>query len=140
MHALRRPKVRDQATDQIKQCITERQLAPSDRLPTEHPAIEAKLRELVRQFEAARDLKTFIGIDIEFHRSLLEASGLQPLVAFGDLLHNDFLAFRESVRKADWKSGVENHRRLVNDLAAGDVAKATALLRKHIESHREQIR
>ncbi len=139
MHALRRPKVRDQATDQIKQCITERQLAPGDRLPTEHPAIEAKLRELVRQFEAALDLKTFIGIDIEFHRFLLEASGLQPLVAFDDLLHIFFQTFRESVRKADWKSGVENHRRLVNDLAAGDVAKATALLRKHIESHRERI-
>jgi DNA-binding FadR family transcriptional regulator len=103
------------------------------------PAIEAKLRELVRQFEAARDLKSFIGIDIQFHRSLLEASGLQPLVAFGDLLHIFFQRFRESVKKAGWKSGVESHRRLVDYLTAGDVAKATGELRKHIESHRERI-
>jgi DNA-binding FadR family transcriptional regulator len=223
MQTLHRPKVLDQATEQIKQYIIERKLSPGDRLPTEHqlaeafgisrlsvreatkaleflgiveskagvgltvgrinmtrvtehlgfhsglldvdpqqlidsrviletgvlphvvrrmkddPAIEAKLRELVRQFEAARDLKSFIGIDIQFHRSLLEASGLQPLVAFGDLLHIFFQRFRESVKKAGWKSGVESHRRLVDYLTAGDVAKATGELRKHIESHRERI-
>jgi DNA-binding FadR family transcriptional regulator len=223
MQTLHRPKVLDQATEQIKQYIIERKLAPGDRLPTEHqlaeafgisrlsvreatkaleflgiveskagvgltvgrinmtrvtehlgfhaglldvdpqqlidsrviletgvlphvarrmsedPAIESKLRELVRQFEAARDLKSFIDIDIQFHRSLLEASGLQPLVAFGDLLHIFFQRFRESVKKAGWKSGVESHRRLVDYLTAGDVAKATGELRKHIESHRERI-
>jgi len=103
------------------------------------PAIEAGLREIVRQFESARDLKTFIAIDIQFHRSLLEASGLQPLVAFGDLLHVFFQRFRESVKKAGWKEGVESHRRLIDHLAAGNVDKATSELRMHIESHKERL-
>lgn len=223
MQTLRRPKVRDQASDQIKQYIVQRKLAPGDRLPTENqlaetfgisrlsvreatkaleflgivesktgvgltvgridmgrvtehlgfhsglldvdpqqlidsrviletgvlphvarrmaddPSIETRLRAIVRQFESARDLKTFIALDIQFHRSLLEASGLQPLVAFGDLLHVFFQRFRESVKQAGWKRGVESHRRLVDFLANGKLNEATAELRKHIESHKERI-
>lgn len=103
------------------------------------PAIEIRLREIVQQFQSARDLKTFIALDIRFHRSLLEASGLQPLVAFGDLLHNFFQRFRQSVKQAGWKRGVESHRRLVNFLANGKLDDATAELRKHIESHKERL-
>ena len=223
MQTLRRSKVRDQATEQIKQYIIERKLVSGDRLPTEtqlaetlgisrlslreatkaleflgivesktgvgltvgridmervtehlgfhaglldvdpqqlidsrviletgvlpcvmrrmqkDPAIEARLRGIVRQFESARDLKTFIKLDIQFHRSLLEASGLQPLVAFGDLLHVFFQRFRESVKQAGWTRGVESHRRLVDFLAKGKLDAATAELRKHIESHKERI-
>lgn len=223
MQTLRRSKVRDQATEQIKHYIVERKLGPGDRLPTEtqlaetlgisrlslreatksleflgivksktgvgltvgridmervtehlgfhsglidvdpqqlidsrvivetgslphvarrmadDPTIETRLREIVQQFESARDLKTFIALDIQFHRSLLEASGLQPLVAFGDLLHVFFQRFRESVKQAAWKAGVESHRRLVDFLAKGRIDDATAELRKHIESHKERI-
>jgi GntR family transcriptional repressor for pyruvate dehydrogenase complex len=224
MQTLRRPKVRDQAAEQIKQYIVQRKLVPGDRLPTEtalaetfgisrlsvreatkaleflgivasktgvgltvgqidmervtehlgfHPSllhvepqqlidsrviletgvlpfvaqnmavdstIEQRLRALVERFRAARDLKTWIDLDIQFHRTLLEASGLQPLVAFGDLLHVFFQRFRESVKKAEWQVGVESHQRLVDLLAAGNVAAATAELRKHIESHKGRIR
>lgn len=223
MKTLRRPKVRDQATEQIKQYIVLHKLAPGDRLPTEtqlaetlgisrlslreatkaleflgivesktgvgltvgridmgrvtehlgfhsglldvdprqlidsrviletgvlphvvrrmkeDASIEAGLREIVRQFESARDLRTFIALDIQFHRSLLEASGLRPLVAFGDLLHVFFQRFRESVKRAGWTKGVESHRRLVEYLAAGHLDKATSELRKHIESHKERL-
>lgn len=223
MQTLRRPKVRDQATAQIKQYIVERKLAPGDRLPTEtqlaetlgisrlslreatkaleflgivesktgvgltvgridmgrvtehlgfhsglldvdprqlidsrvilevgvlphvlrrmnkDATIEAGLREIVRKFELARDLKTFIALDIQFHRTLLEASELQPLVAFGELLHVFFRRFRESVKRADWTTGVESHRRLVEHLSAGNLEKATAELRRHIESHKRRI-
>ncbi|MBX3421449.1 MAG: FadR family transcriptional regulator [Pirellulaceae bacterium] len=223
MQVVRRPKVRDQATQQIKQYIVDHNLTPGDRLPTEtqlaetlgisrlslreatkaleflgiiqsktgvgltvgridmrrvtehlgfhaglldvdplqlidsrviletgvvphvirrmkeDSAIESGLREIVRQFESARDLKSFIALDIQFHRSLLEASGLQPLAAFGDLLHVFFQRFRESVKQAGWKLGVESHRRLVDFLAGGQSEAATTELRKHIESHRERI-
>lgn len=223
MQTLRRSKVRDQATEQIKRYIVERKLVPGDRLPTEtqlaetlgisrlslreatkaleflgivksktgvgltvgridmervtehlgfhaglldvdpqqlidsrviletgvlphvvrrmqdDPAIETGLREIVRQFESARDLKIFIVLDIQFHRLLLEASGLQPLVAFGDLLHVFFQRFRESVKQAGWKKGVESHRRLVDFLSNGKLDAATAELRKHIESHKERL-
>ncbi|MCO6458888.1 MAG: FadR family transcriptional regulator [Pirellulaceae bacterium] len=223
MQTLRRSKVRDQATEQIKQYIVERKLVPGDRLPTEtqlaetlgisrlslreatksleflgivqsktgvgltvgridmgrvtehlgfhsglldvdpqqlidsrviletgvlphvvrrmkeDATIETNLRDIVRQFTSARDLKTFITLDIQFHRSLLEASGLLPLVAFGDLLHVFFQRFRESVKQAGWKRGVESHRRLVDFLADGKLDDATAELRKHIESHQERL-
>lgn len=105
---------------------------------TADPSIETRLREIVAQFQSARDLKTIIELDIQFHRTLLEASGLQPLVAFGELLHVFFQRFRESVKKAGWKAGLEGHRRLVDHLAAGRVEAATEELRSHIESHMER--
>lgn len=223
MQTLRRPKVRDQAAEEIKQLIIKQQLAPGDRLPTEtqlaetlgvsrlsvreatkaleflgivesktgvgltvgqidmgrltehlgfHPGllhvdpqqlidsrviletgvlshvarnmaedktIERNLRDLVERFRAARDLKTWIRLDIQFHRTLLEASGLEPLVAFGDLLHVFFQCFRESVKKAEWREGIDSHQRLVDWLVKGNVTAATAELRMHIESHKERI-
>jgi GntR family transcriptional regulator, transcriptional repressor for pyruvate dehydrogenase complex len=102
-------------------------------------SIEQQLRALVDRFRMSSDLKTWISLDIEFHRTLLEASGLKPLVAFGDLLHVFFQRFRESVKKAEWKTGVESHQLIVDKLANGDVAAATTELRKHIESHLERI-
>lgn len=102
-------------------------------------SIELRLRSLVDRFRAARDLKTWIALDIQFHRTLLEASGLQPLVAFGDLLHIFFQHFRESVKKAEWQAGIESHHRLIDLLAAGKVTAATSELRQHIESHKERI-
>jgi GntR family transcriptional repressor for pyruvate dehydrogenase complex len=223
MQTLRRPKLRDQAAEQIKQYIVANNLASGDRLPTESqlaetfgvsrlsvreatkaleflgivesktgvglsvgridmervsehlgfhtslldvdpqqlidsrviletgvlshvarnmakdPAIEAGLRDLVERFRAARDLKTWIEVDILFHRTILEASGLQPLVAFGDLLTVFFQRFRESVKKAEWQLGIESHRRLVDFLAHGRVAEATEELREHIESHKGRL-
>lgn len=223
MHALRRPKIRDQATEQIKQFIVAEKLSPGDRLPTEtelaktfgvsrlsvreatkaleflgivesktgvglivgemdlgrvtghlgfhpsllrvdprqlidsrviletgvlphvvrrmadDPSILARLQGLVDRFRSSRDLKTWIDLDIEFHRTLLESSGLEPLVMFGDLLHVFFRRFRESIKKAGWKVGIESHQRLVDRLAAGAVDAASAELRSHIEGHLERI-
>ncbi|MBM4002474.1 MAG: FadR family transcriptional regulator [Planctomycetes bacterium] len=102
-------------------------------------SIELRLREIAERFHIARDLKTWIELDILFHRTLMEASGLQPLVAFGDLLRIFFQRFRESVKKAEWKSSIESHLQLIDLLAASRVADATAKLRRHIESHKRQL-
>lgn len=223
MQTLRRPKVRDQAAEQIKQHIIDNKLVSGDRLPTENQlahtlgisrlslreatkaleflgiveaktgvgltvgrismervtkhlgfhaglldvdpqqlidsrviletgvlphvvrnmasdkTIEPRLRAMVEEFRGANDLKTWIELDIQLHHSLLEASGLKPLVAFGDLLRVFFRCFRESVKKAEWKRGADGHERIVDFLAAGDVASATTELREHIENHRERI-
>ena len=103
------------------------------------PGIETGLRELAERFRSARDLKCWIDLDVRFHRTLLEASGLKPLIAFGDLLTVFFQRFRESVKRAEWRLGIESHRRLVDLLAAGRVAEAAADLRNHIESHKERL-
>ena len=47
-----------------------------------------------------------------------------------------FQRFRESVKKAEWKVGMEAHRRIVNHLATGRVDAAADELRRHIDSHR----
>ncbi|MFM7159010.1 MAG: FadR/GntR family transcriptional regulator [Planctomycetaceae bacterium] len=223
MKTLRRPKVRDQAAQQIRQYIVARRLAPGDRLPTESqladalgisrpsvreatksleylgiltsktgvgltvgrldmgrvtehlgfhaglldvdprqlidsrviievgvlpvvvarmaadPAIEQRLRGVIDQMETAADLPGKIALDIAFHRQLLEASGLQPLMAFGDLLHLFFQRFRENIRLVEWQSAVAGHHRIVAALARGDLTSATTELRQHIESHREHV-
>lgn len=102
-------------------------------------SIEKRLHALVERFRSARDIKTWIAVDIEFHQSLLEASGLEPLVAFGDLLRIFFQRFRASVKKAEWKASIDSHSKLVDLLKAGDLPAATTELRRHIESHKERI-
>lgn len=102
-------------------------------------SIGTTLQSLVDRFRSARDLQTWIDLDIEFHRTLLESSGLSPLVAFGDLLHIFFQRFRESVKKAEWKTGIESHQRIVLALQAGDADAACDELRQHIESHKVRV-
>ena len=91
------------------------------------------------RFRLARDVKKWIAVDIDFHQSLLEASGLKPLVAFGDLLQIFFQRFRESVKKAEWEASIDSHVKIVDILRKGDIPQATAELRQHIESHKGRI-
>ncbi len=105
----------------------------------EDETIHETLNSLVEQFQTARTLKTWIELDIAFHRTLLEASRLEPLVAFGDLLHVFFQKFRESVKKAEWKAGTESHRRIVEALHAGKLNVAEDELRQHIDSHKTRV-
>ena len=106
----------------------------------EDPSIEASLREIVAQFRTAKDLKSLIEIDIRFHRSLIEASGLQPLVAFNELLTIFFGRFREAIGKVEYrKVGCENHRRLVDLLAAGKAEAASTELKRQIEDNKKRL-
>jgi DNA-binding FadR family transcriptional regulator len=104
------------------------------------PSIEADLRSIAEQFGNARSLKASIAIDVQFHRSLMEASGLQPIVAFGDLLEVFFQRFREAIGKVkDRNVGLENHLRIVDLLAAGRVDEAAAESRRQIEENKERL-
>lgn len=103
------------------------------------PSIETRLRNLAEQFGTAPDLKACIAIDIQFHRSLVDASGLQPLVAFNELLDVFFQRFREAIGKVDPKVGVVLHQRLIDHLAAGSVDAASAELYEHIQGNKERL-
>src|SRR5579872_5430918 len=61
MHTLRRPKIRDQATEQIKQFIVSEKLAPGDRLPTETQLAKAFGVSRLSVREATKALE-FLGI------------------------------------------------------------------------------
>lgn len=103
------------------------------------PSIGESLRVIVEEFRTARTIQTWIDLDIRFHRTLLESSGLAPIVAFGDLLQVFFQRFRDSVKRAEWKAAIESHQFIVERLQAGDVGAAASELREHIESHRQRI-
>jgi GntR family transcriptional repressor for pyruvate dehydrogenase complex len=102
-------------------------------------SIRASLQTIVDRFRATRELQEWIDLDIEFHRTLLGASGLSPLVAFNDLLQIFFQRFRDSVKKAEWKAGIESHQRLIDHLSQQNVRQAERELRRHIESHKKRI-
>ncbi len=77
-----------------------------------------------------------IAADLAFHRALLAASGLGPLVAFNDLLQVFFNRFREVL---DYNAGepiqgiVHWHVQIVNALRCGDVERACKAMRNHLE-------
>lgn len=97
------------------------------------------LKEIVDRFRKARSLQEWIDLDIEFHRALLDASGLLPLVAFSDLLQVFFRRFRDSVDKAEWELGIESHQRLIDFLRDQEVESAIVELREHIENHKRRM-
>jgi len=102
-------------------------------------AIYGALSEIVDRFRATRQLQAWIELDIAFHRTLLEASGLSPLVAFGDLLQVFFQRFRDSVKKAQWRAAVTSHQRIIDLLRDGQVACAGEELTAHIASHKDRV-
>lgn len=103
------------------------------------PRIYASLAALVERFRAADGRAEWIELDIAFHRALLDASGLAPLVAFGDLLQIFFQRVRDGMTRSAWQAGIESHRRIIDALRDGDVASASDELRRHIESHRARL-
>ena len=105
----------------------------------EDAALHAALHSIVDRSTSARKLEDWIDLDIEFHRALIEASGLLPLVAFGDLLQVFFRQFRDSVKKAEWKAGIASHQQIIDDLRDQKVERAALELTSHIESHRQRI-
>lgn len=103
------------------------------------PSICRSLQEIIDQMRRARPLSARVDLDIAFHRRLVEASGLSPLLSFSDLLAAFFRSFRESVGKADWQSGIESHQRVIDALRAGRRAAAHKELQQHIEWHQTRL-
>lgn len=102
-------------------------------------SIYESLQTIVDDLRRARNLQVWLELDIAFHRRLVESSGLTPLLAFNDLLAVFFQKFRESVKKAGRKEGVDSRQRLVDALRDGRLADACDELRQHIEGHRQRL-
>lgn len=98
-----------------------------------------RFEEIDDGLRRARALKRWVELDIAFHRLLVESSGLSPLLSFNDLLAAFFRRFRESVKKTEWKAGIESHQRIIDALRASKMAEAREELRRHVESHRERL-
>jgi DNA-binding FadR family transcriptional regulator len=98
-----------------------------------------KLSGINAELRQARKLARWVELDITFHRELICASGLSPLMAFTDVLAVFFQRFRESVKKAEWSKGIDSHQGIIDNLKAGRVREAEQGLRIHIESHRARM-
>jgi GntR family transcriptional repressor for pyruvate dehydrogenase complex len=105
----------------------------------EDDSIRESLQSIVDRSASAKRLQDWIDLDIQFHRVLIEASGLQPLVAFSDLLQVFFQRFRDSIKKAEWRDGIASHKVLIDALSTGHLARAESELREHIESHLTRV-
>jgi GntR family transcriptional repressor for pyruvate dehydrogenase complex len=104
------------------------------------PAIYSRL---TAQAEEARrpgkNLDQRIAADVAFHHALLDASGVQPLLAFHDLLTIFFDRFRRSLARGDWEGGMKQHLEILDALRAGELTRACDLLAAHLEHHRKLV-
>lgn len=106
----------------------------------EDPSVYESLARINDDLRRADDLAVWVDRDIALHRRLVECGGLSPLLAINDLLTAFFRRFRETVRKADWKSGIGSHARLLDALRDGDLDAARAELTTHIRYHLQETR
>ena len=99
----------------------------------ETPGLYEQLSELNEYVKQATSLDDWIERDIAFHRALLDASDLGPLVAFNDLLQVFFNRFRRDTAHGNQEEGVRGHQRIIDWLHRGNVDQAIAELRLHLE-------
>ncbi|MFO0907337.1 MAG: FCD domain-containing protein [Isosphaeraceae bacterium] len=102
-------------------------------------SIYGALNSINSELRQARSLQRWVELDMAFHRGLIAASGLTPLLAFGDVLAVFFQRFRESVKKGEWAEGIATHQQVIDALRDGQVRQAERTLRAHIEAHRQRL-
>jgi DNA-binding FadR family transcriptional regulator len=96
-----------------------------------------KLLSINNKLKTAETTADFIRGDVAFHQALLEASKIEPLIAFNELMQIFFRRFQEEVSRGQWQTGIAQHERLVRLLREGKVAVAERILRTHLEYYRE---
>ncbi|WP_437187116.1 FadR/GntR family transcriptional regulator [Planctomicrobium sp. SH668] len=106
----------------------------------EKPELYDELNAINDKLRKAKSLPQWIGLDIEFHRAIINASGLTPLTPFTDIIAVFFGQFRESVKKGDWTLGLEDHQKIIDALKAQQPDLAAKIMASHIGFHREQQR
>jgi GntR family transcriptional regulator, transcriptional repressor for pyruvate dehydrogenase complex len=102
-----------------------------------------KLIALCDKLDQTNDPQEFIRGDSEFHRTLIAVSGIDPLLAFNDVVSAFFLKFRSEIigeTEAGRRRGSQVHRKIVNALYQGDIIVAETSLRQHLEVFAEKGR
>jgi GntR family transcriptional repressor for pyruvate dehydrogenase complex len=102
----------------------------------EDAGLYPRLLELVDRLNEVDDLDRFIEGEIAFHRALVAGSGIEPLVAFADLLHAFFRQFRDSVALGERRAGNQGHRRILQALRKHQLDSAQRMLARHLEYHK----
>jgi GntR family transcriptional regulator, transcriptional repressor for pyruvate dehydrogenase complex len=107
-----------------------------------NPELYPRLLELAKAAPDADHIDDrWIDYDIAFHRGLVDASDIAPLASFCDLLQAFFHRYRdEMVAQNDLRLGRDVHCQIVEALHAGNLGRATELLRSHVTWHEEHDR
>lgn len=95
------------------------------------PALHGRLLAIVDAPDLAGDARAYLEADLAFHRELLAACGIGPLVLFERVLAAFFSRFRRRVvgpGRAGRLAGIAHHRRLLAALRDGRVDAARAEL------------
>lgn len=110
------------------------------------PAQVARLRACVEQMEIASSSPfDYPDADVEFHLALAEAAGnrylLRAMLEFRSFLKQDMeLGAEAAIRRfGDLRVSVESHRRLVDTIENGDVARAQAIATEIVRRNREFV-
>jgi DNA-binding FadR family transcriptional regulator len=101
--------------------------------------IYKRLHTLVEATRQADDMPSRIKNDIAFHRTLLKASGIGPLLVFDDLLQIFFNSFALDPSDARRDIVVEHHGRLIRHLRDGDLQSARLMMAEHLGAYTPQI-
>jgi DNA-binding FadR family transcriptional regulator len=101
------------------------------------PTVYDRLQELAADVRRAKNLDERIAADAAFHRGLLDASGIKPLLAFHDLLTIFFDRFRRTLATGDWEMGMKQHGQILDALRDGELKLACDIMARHLEHHRK---
>jgi GntR family transcriptional regulator, transcriptional repressor for pyruvate dehydrogenase complex len=106
----------------------------------EKPAIYDQLTALNDRSKQDTPSDEWIENDIAFHRALIAASGLGPLVAFNDLLQVFFDRFRGDIQPASPEERITSHQNIIDALHRKDIDGACDLMRHHFDYYRPALK
>jgi len=96
-----------------------------------------RLATLCDKLDQVDDLNQYINLDACFHRALVEIGGVDPLLAFNDVVSSFFSKFRPELmelNKDQLAEGAQKHRYIVDSLRNGHLSDAESFLREHLTS------
>jgi GntR family transcriptional repressor for pyruvate dehydrogenase complex len=102
------------------------------------PDIYARLYAITTREGAISDPAVYLQADLDFHRELVAAANIEPLVVFSELLRTFFTRFQKHVvgsSNADRKLGTSIHRGIIAALRDGDLQKAQTIVLKSFETY-----
>ena len=114
-------------------------LAHVMRQMSDDPTLHERLTQEADKVRQADELDERITADVAFHRALLDASGVQPLLAFHDLMTIFFDRFRRSLAGGNWENGMKQHQQILDCLRDGDLKQASDIMSRHLDHHRKQL-
>ncbi len=96
-----------------------------------------KLLSLCNKIAQTNNRDEYLKLDAEFHRTLLQTGGVDPILSFNDVVTSFFSKFRTEITAIDdlgLKKGAEIHRNIIESLHNGDLIEAENFLRFHLSS------